>query len=456
MSSDPLRGIRNRVRDYLPTSVRQLARPIYDTIRVRRADRTFRRRATPKVTTTGGPHVLLVTVDALRADVASDDSVMPFVSSLSGRDAVAPAPWTIPSLTSMFSGQYPHEHGSMRQSDESDHGDPSGLTVPPKVPDSEFLLTDYLASAGYRIYGAFAFETPFLSLADRFGTHRLYNNVRAETLVDDYLTWLGKNSDEPTFAYLHLGDLHAPVSPPTAYWEKHEVDETIEDIRFWKYKTPTDDEDAERYKRHRWNLYRAGADYADTQVERAYETANARLDGDLELFVVGDHGEAFWEHTEFDAEHFHDSRDAYGIDHGGTPYEAIARVPLRSTTVETSGPASLIDVFPTILEQLDIEVPDGTTGESLHSSLPEDRIRLIEATRHGYERKAVYQDDWKLLVSLGDDQSVGFSLPEEEPTNLPPDTETQLRESLPAWPTEGEGRAVDSVVADRLEHLGYK
>ncbi|MFC7136130.1 hypothetical protein ACFQRB_05355 [Halobaculum litoreum] len=165
-----------------------------------------------------------------------------------------------------------------------------------------------------------------------------------------------------------------------------------------------------RYRDHRRRLYRAAAARVDDRLAVLRE----RLPDDVALVVTGDHGEAMWERATLDRRTFRDSRPAYGIDHGGTPFEAIARVPLavEGVDVRAGGTPSLVDVAPTLLDALGQPEALATTGASLSRGVPADRVPIVEAARYGHEKKAAYRDGWKLIVSRGDDAAVGFRLPE--------------------------------------------
>ncbi|WP_255197780.1 sulfatase-like hydrolase/transferase [Halorarius litoreus] len=446
----------SRVVQRLPDSVkRRLAGP-YNRVQTARADREFRRRdrESRQPAADAPRHVVCVVVDALRAD-AVDPATTPFLATRLAGEAITPAPWTFPAVTSLVTGRYPHQHGSMRQSDAADRG-ATDLVVPPTLATEEPTLPELFAAAGYRTYGAFAFHMPFFALGGRFERHALYDDAPADVVLPDFADWVDDHADERTFSYLHLGDLHEPVEPPESYWERFDVDPTIDGLSRWRFReTPDPGPEGERYRDHRRRLYRAAAAYVDDRLAALHD----RLPADVALLVTADHGEALWEHAAFDAETFVDSRPAYGIDHGGTPYEAIARVPLVTDGLDLrldGAPASLVDVAPTLLDTLGCEDALPATGSSLLRGVPEDRIPLVEACRYGHEKKAAYVDDWKLVVSRGDDAAVGFSLPDEEPTDLPEDVEARLFEALPAWPDgEHPERRVSGMAQQRLEDLGY-
>lgn len=85
------------------------------------------------------PNVLLVVLDACRADYA--DEYAPFLtklgeSNLTFENAIAPAPWSLPSHGSLFTGEPPHEHGMEKMNDAMEHD-----------------LVSRLSERGYATYG---------------------------------------------------------------------------------------------------------------------------------------------------------------------------------------------------------------------------------------------------------------------------------------------------------------
>ncbi|EMA63367.1 sulfatase [Halorubrum distributum JCM 13561] len=320
--------------------------------------------------------------------------------------------------------------------------------------EDQLTITDALAGAGYDSYGGFGHDTPFVALSGRFQTHELYHTITAgaDELLDDYLDWV--EGRDQTFAFLHLADPHAPVDPPSKYKRKHNVDDSIPELENWRYQTDVDCEsDCQRYREHRRRLYRSSVDYVDDALERFDTRLNEIIDEPL-LVVTSDHGEAHWEHLEFDIEHFGGSGC---VDHGGAPYEEIARVPLLTNADwAMDGLTSLIDLPATFTDVTGIEFTN-TSGRSLCESHGSDRFALIEGSLSGHEKKAVYHRNFKLLASKGHGVEVGYSLPEETITDLPDDIHESLRDQLPAWPAENDSETeVSSVVENRLEKLGYK
>jgi hypothetical protein len=397
-------------------------------------------------------HIVWVVVDALRSDYVDDDTT-PYLASLGGTSAITPGAWTFPAVSSFLSGVYPHEHGAMKQEDKPD--DSPGLSLPPRMDDDRETLTEALAGAGYETYGGFGHDTPFVALSGRFHEHALYHKVNssARDVLDGYLDWI--EGRERTFAFLHLADPHIPVDPPPEYWEKHGIEDSIEDIENWDYQNVVDCGDAcQKYRDNRRRLYRAAVDYVDDELARFDARLRERTDDPL-LAVTSDHGEAMWEHVELDVEKFGGTGC---VDHGGAPYEELARVPLLTDAdwEFDGGYVSVVDLTATVVDCVGIEGFE-TAGYSLNEGVPEGRTPIVEGSLSGYEKKGVYLDGYKMIASKGDDAEVEFTGPGEKLPEIPDDVRDDMVAALPPWPDRTqEGTDVSGVVEDRLETLGYK
>ena len=154
----------------------------------------------------------------------------------------------------------------------------------------------------------------------------------AETVVDTALGWLRRqNSSKPFFCWVHLYDPHHPYL-------------AHEDLFGTKFQSQP---------------YDAEVAYVDQQIERLVNDLEARgLTHNTLIIVAGDHGEGLGDHGE--------STHAYML------YESTMRVPLimkspRHITrnQRVPGPVSLVDMYPTILDCLNIPVPRPVTGRSL-------------------------------------------------------------------------------------------
>jgi arylsulfatase A-like enzyme len=132
------------------------------------------------------PNILFLVFDALRKDYAEE-----YASTLNAlaadnlwfENAIAPAPWSLPSHASIFRGVYPHEHGAYRNiHTPSDANDPSPLL-------------DALDDKGYRSYGLSAngfasiwrdFDKPFDEFYETGGRNISTAGLNVSQFLSEY------------------------------------------------------------------------------------------------------------------------------------------------------------------------------------------------------------------------------------------------------------------------------
>ncbi|WP_226022961.1 sulfatase-like hydrolase/transferase [Halomicrobium salinisoli] len=391
-------------------------------------------------------HVLVIAIDALRSDFIPD------IDQLNFRRAVAPGTWTFPSVTSMQTGQLPHQHGAVAH----DHPDDTSFALPQQFTGSS-TLPAVLENAGYETYLGSSFITPFLALRGWFENHRVYGDADAETVLSDYRSW--RQDREQTYGYLQLGDLHAPIEPPNEYVQSREVDTSLDGLsRLVKY-TDNYADAPSGWREQRLRLYRAALDYVEDTLEPVIQNV---MDDTL-LVVIGDHGEAMWEHPERDRQ-FADSRPNYSVGHGGTPFDEVARVPvaIHHPNFESQLQGGLPngrDIPSTVCAGLGIDDQE-FAGVNWFDGIPNDRYTICEATRYGTERKAVYQGDKKIIHSDTDDVTLDATVYEnggEKFGTLSDDTIKSLMNHLPDhWDDMDIKSDASAMVQDQLEALGYR
>jgi len=340
------------------------------------------------------PNVLVITIDTWRADRLSAAGfprpVTPELDRLAAESlrfthVSAPRAKTTPSIASLFTGLYPHEHGAR------------DLLMPlaPTFP----LLAERLRAAGWStaaIVGNFVLRDDFAGLARGFDswTEDLPDaagvppeNVpqrSARSLTDGALVALGLRQPqpgdaagpmrsavrdgEPWFLWLHYMDPHGDYAAPpehriferaTPEWIPPAPPPAPDGLnRRWiaEYNVPAGARaadgriDAARVR----DQYDAEVHYADAEIGRLLSALRAR--GELEntlVVVTSDHGESLGEQD-------------YWFEHGRNVSEATVRVPLivrwpellagrlagRPAPGVRGGDVSLCDVAPTILELL--------------------------------------------------------------------------------------------------------
>ena len=242
-------------------------------------------------------HVILITVDTLRADhlgCYGNRNVSTPTADRLARDGVlyrhvlAQTPLTLPSHTAILTGTYPMWNGVE---------DLTTTGLGPGIP----TLAEVFKKHGY---ATAAFVSAFV-LHSMWGLKRgfdVYDDVinpqdekspshprlerRASATVDHALNWLESNGSRPFFLWLHLYDPHTPYDPPEPF------------------KT-----------RFRGDPYNGEIAYADQQLGRVMAFLQARNLYDSSLILLAsDHGEGLGDHGE--------------QEHGLFIYDSTIRVPL--------------------------------------------------------------------------------------------------------------------------------
>ena len=263
-------------------------------------------------------HLLLITIDTLRADRVGAygyrSARTPAIDKLAARgarfdSAFSSAPITLTSHATIMTGRYPPGHGARH----------NGMRLDPAVP----TIADALRQAGFAtaaFVAAFPLDRRF-GLTKGFQTYsdrmprgpqgRLASERAGHVVGDEAIAWLNDHRAGPFFLWVHLFEPHAPYGDPSDHRPVGE-----------RY----DDEVAE----------------ADRQVARLVEALEKESASTL-IAVASDHGEAFGEHGE--------------ISHSVFVYDTTLRVPLvivgpGIAASVIHGAVGLVDLAPTLLGQL--------------------------------------------------------------------------------------------------------
>jgi len=310
-------------------------------------------------------NILLITIDTIRADrvgYAGYDIETPRLDSLAYKgarfvNAVCQVPLTLPSHASILTGTNPPYHqikgnGPYYVSEEltilaeilKNHGYSTSAFVGAYVLDSEFGLNQ-----GFDHYDD-DFITPEYLV--KHEPQRL-----AEKVFSSVEKWLGKNHDRKFFAWVHYYDPHDPYTPPPPF-----------DI---KYET---------------RPYEGEIAYTDIYVGKLIQSLKDKgIYQKTLIIVVGDHGEDLFDHME--------------PTHGIFLYDTTLKVPLifHSPDVIPEGikindQVRTIDIFPTILDFIKIDIPKYCQGGSLIPLLEGKKIKKI---------KEAYAETYYPLISYG-------------------------------------------------------
>jgi arylsulfatase A-like enzyme len=411
------------------------------------------------------PHLLLVTVDTLRADflgcygypgqntpnldlLASQGVVFEDTLSVIGK--------TGPSFASLFSSLYPPTHGARR----------NGVRMRSDVP----VLAEALRAAGYT---SGAFISNWTLKQHLAGTHRGFDRYDEEfnrernsfgaverdagDVTRAALSWLqAVDGDGPLFLWVHYSEPHSPYDLQAQFAPKTPEGGGGDSARSRRYK------------------YSSEVGYVDSWIGKLLARAQERLPPESTLLVfLSDHGESLGEH------------DYWG--HGKNAHWPNLRIPLmlrgpgipagRRVTAE----ASIVDVLPTVLDLLRLPPLPGAEGRSLTASwaspAPADRLRfafgerptaLTKKGRHRYNHPLVISAQnqaAKAIYDFGDGKLSYYDLrsdpAEEKPLAQPPvELRPALGRQLSDWyknltKYEEDGGELSPEDLDQLKSLGY-
>lgn len=291
-------------------------------------------------------NVLLVTFDTTRADrlgcYGYSEPTSPNIDELAAAgalftDAICTNPITLPSHTSIMTGTYPIFHGVRDNSTFvvrdsvvtlaevfAREGYQTAAITASFVLDSRFNLDQGFADYNDRVAEGWSKDEIEIRAANAFGFAERKANLVTTAAID----WLRKPRSKPFFLWLHYFDPHQPVNPP----EPHHS----------RFSEP----------------YAGEIAYMDEQFGHVLTELKSRGEFEHTLIVlVADHGEGQMDHSE--------------PTHSLLIFDSTMRVPLifhmpgAPAGLVLDELASGIDVMPTILDLLELEIPADVQGYSL-------------------------------------------------------------------------------------------
>ena len=372
------------------------------------------------------PNVLLIVVDTLRSDHMSaygySRRTTPRIAEWARergvlfRNAVAPAPWTLPSHVSLFTGFDAVRHGV-------NFGAPADASLE--------TLAETLRAAGYTTVGltAGAYLDPRYGLAQGFDVFKVRQEAPSgdstqrelEVGIEELKSHLEVMGSRPFFLFFHTYEVHAPFWARPPFFEhlggkRDQLPKGYATTR----KNETNSENGFRLS-SRLEIpgtaaadggagmndfapvvaaYDSGIAYMDQQVGEVLDFLQRRgLDRNTLVIFTSDHGEMLGEH---------------GVGGHGFLYEENLLVPLIIAPPDGSDSAGigkvvdkqvrLIDVHPTVLEFVGLESPAPPDGRSLRALMekgPSADLGRREAwsyaasTNEGLSVR--YDNRWKFL-----------------------------------------------------------
>lgn len=447
-------------------------------------------------------------LDTVRADHLSaygyERRTTPSLERLAARgvrfaQAQAPAPWTVPSMGSLWTGTAPTRHGAGLDVEPGELRRFAGRNTIRGFDEGIPTLPGRLREAGYATFGRIA--NPLLNL-DCFTSafdDVLVERSGADEVVDWALARVDQLTQEPFFLYLHLMDAHVPLKLPPDKLLRFVDPEQLSEMtptqvaalqrgaRVFKGMAGTRERSAKlnAFVESRVAGYDAALRFMDDEIDRLLEQLEqAGVLDDTLVVITADHGEAFWDHLELELDSYlEETRPHLGYAHGHTLFEELLAVPLvlagpgipAGRVVESR--ISLNDVAGTIMELVD---PARRLGDaSLMSWLREDeapggaggvarRATYSEGISFGHELKTVVDaQGYKLIrATHPDEKDLLFDLKADpgETENLSarlPEVADRLRQEVTRISDALErsrfkpGSTDAGVDAETLRELGY-
>lgn len=316
----------------------------------------------------GRPNVIVWSLETARRDHLSvygyPRPTTPFLEELAREavvfeDAYSQSCWTRPSIASLLTGLYPAQHGAH-------------LPLH-RLGDSVLTLPECLRPEGY-ITAAFCtnplIANPGFNYQQGFDLFVHEKSNPASVLVSDLVEWLDSGPRQPFFIFAHTIDPHAPYEAPEGYADVftgdyegplRELDRLDEEALKGR------DDLTEADLAYAVARYDAELLYSDVMLARLVNALRARDLWDSTMLVVtSDHGEELGEHG-----YWGHKRDLM-VEKLRVPL--IVKLPGgRYGGERLAGPASGVDIMPTVLAALGLATPQQTAGVDLLSAVETGR-----------------------------------------------------------------------------------
>jgi arylsulfatase A-like enzyme len=428
------------------------------------------------------PNVVLIVVDTLRADHLSHYGYeRPTAIALDGfasqatrfTDCTAPAPWTNPSVASLFSGMETARHGS------NDFGAAISTDV---VTLAEVIQTAGWHTAAISFNPGIRSELDFHQGFDHFNEYlgKSTHSPDIAEMIDRVVRWLDSRPDKPFFLYLQPMNVHGPYRVPEEHrgvlldhapgTEFRYYGEAMQAI-MRRGELEVRDELSSEYLQSLLDKYDTAIRYSTDRLADLFQILDDRdLFENSLVIVTSDHGEELFDHGGFS--------HGYSLHHEVLHVPLYVKLPNQHDGQVIESPSSLIDLLPTVLDVLGLDDPIDRDGRSLMPTIlgthkDNSKFRIYQTNRRNrcigraidsrrfklIEIKTNYEGirDEVRLFDLSEDPGERSDLASERP-----DTVHRLLAELEERFAAASNRAVappenriDRLDHERLRALGY-
>lgn len=432
-------------------------------------------------------NIVLIVLDTVRIDrlgcYGNQAGITPEIDRFADgavrfEKAFSHAPWTLPSVASLFTSRYPVQHGA--------GGRLGAFRI---LNDQAVTIAEVFQGAGV-VTGAI---TNVLFLTEKFGMMQGFDTVdasvpknntsarRARETTDATLGWLDQHRGKPFFLFVHYFDPHLTYDPPQPFRKRfadakdaksnNYLFGTVRDmIKFRRGLAKLDPEIIKRLEK----LHNGEVAYVDYEVGRLLDGISQRgLDHNTIIVLTSDHGEEFGDHG--------------GFEHGHTLYDELLHVPLiiripgihpegedhslsqAAVTVNTT--VRQIDIVPTLCELVGISPDPIFEGKSLvplmRGQKENHRPVLSQGNMWGPSATAWRKNGLKLIrrSSTGPYQLFDINADSQERNDLSDQTSERYADmvrdfelilgSISAQVVSGKSPSLTEEQIQRLRSLGY-
>ena len=343
------------------------------------------------------PNVLIYLVDTLRADrlgcLGYPKPITPNIDRFAADSslflkAVGQSSWTKASVASIFTGLWPPAHGAIGWKH--------------KLSDEIDTLAEFLQAEGYQtaafvtnpnVVKTFGFTQGF----DEFTRKLKQPSDQVNAMAFDWID--GRETGDPFLLYLHTMDPHAPYAPPEPF--RAEFAPTADEMPHWQ-------------PRWRWpmealpylsDLYDAEIAFNDHSFGKLLGFLEERgIYDETMIIFASDHGEEFKEHGRW--------RHGANLHAETLNFPLIIKFPGQSVGVRVGEAVQHIDLLPTILSNVGLDIPPALDGRDLTDfaggdALPTDGVpsEIYSHLRlgRGPLNHSLVSGQWKLIRRLGEE-----------------------------------------------------
>ncbi len=445
----------------------------------------------------GRKNVVFLVLDSLRKDrLSAYNEEIDFTSHIGSladsavvyENAVTQAPWTLPSHASMFTGEYPWEHGTTHAKSYFEDEEtfvsefkragyataaitPNVWITPHKGMTVDFdevenflgkadnRVSVRLSQLGTKLYHALG-DVPRRVLGrqlDRvfrlFGVDDSSKSAETVRAVEEYLG--DRTPEENFFLYVNLMEPHEPYHPPKRYADRHGVDEDATIPHRQKDMFTEDDIDFGELRK----VYDASVDYTDDLVGRITDALAANgLDDNTVVVLLSDHGQALGEDGEQFGHQFTVAEPVVNsvlmVDHPDLDADTEER------PIELRKLSELIPYYAGIASRPEAVFSETVMGgcefpENFTGYIPRDRW-----DEHYRQRRYAKRDGTKVVKTVGEDGDAtyeAYDLDDGSTVPVPDDLKAAVDNTALGEVHEDPEREHETEELEaRLEELGYK